>query len=75
MEVSGQLHAPAVYPRGLDRRLGGPLGRSGPDGEKKRVPKHNTEVGHDLVESFIIIPEYFTRRYVTRVMDTAARNE
>jgi hypothetical protein len=41
MEVSGQLHAPPLYPRGkslrylLDRRLGGPQSRSGRGGEEK----------------------------------------
>jgi hypothetical protein len=41
MEVSGQLHAPALYPKGksprypLGRRLGGPQSRSGCDGEEK----------------------------------------
>jgi hypothetical protein len=41
MEVSGQLHAPAALAQGrslwypLDRRLGGPQGRSGHDDEEK----------------------------------------
>jgi hypothetical protein len=41
MEVSGQLHAPAVLPSGeetlipMDRRLGGPQSRSGRGGEEK----------------------------------------
>jgi hypothetical protein len=41
MEVSGQLHAPAVLPQGknprypLDRTLGGPQSRSGRGGEEK----------------------------------------
>jgi hypothetical protein len=41
MEVSGQLHAPALYPQGkkpwyqLDRRLGGPQSQSGSSGEEK----------------------------------------
>jgi hypothetical protein len=41
MEVSGQLHAPAALPPGkqprytLDRKLGGPQGRSGSGGEEK----------------------------------------
>jgi hypothetical protein len=41
MEVSGQLHAPAAFPLGkrprypLDKRLGGPLNRSGRRGQEK----------------------------------------
>jgi hypothetical protein len=41
MELSGQLHVPAVLPQGkspwypLDRRLGGPQSRSGRGGEEK----------------------------------------
>jgi hypothetical protein len=41
MEVSGQLHAQALYPQGkspwypLDRRLGGTQSRSGHSGEEK----------------------------------------
>jgi hypothetical protein len=41
MEVSGQLHDPTALPQGkspwylLDRRLGGPQGRSGRGGEEK----------------------------------------
>jgi hypothetical protein len=41
MEVSGQFHAPAASPQWkspwypLDRRLGGPQSRSGPNGEEK----------------------------------------
>jgi hypothetical protein len=45
MEVSGQLHAPAAFPRGksspppypLDSRLGGPQSRSGLCEEQKNL--------------------------------------
>jgi hypothetical protein len=43
-DASGQLHAPASLPRGqvlqytLDRKLGGPLSRSGSGGEEKKIP-------------------------------------
>jgi hypothetical protein len=47
MEVSGQLHAPAVYLQGnspwypLDRRLGRPQSRSGRGGEEKNFRESN----------------------------------
>jgi hypothetical protein len=46
--VDGQLHAPAIYPRGkssqssLDRRLGGPQSRSGRRGEEKMLDPNGT---------------------------------
>jgi hypothetical protein len=44
MEVSGQLHAPAALPPRkeplvpIERRLGGPLSRSGSGGEDRKFP-------------------------------------
>jgi hypothetical protein len=48
LEVSGQLQARPLYPRGkrprypLDRRLGGPQSQSGPRGEEKILDSTGT---------------------------------
>jgi hypothetical protein len=58
MEMSGQLHAPAVLPAGkeslypLNKRLGGPQSRSGRGGDDKKIPDltgNRTLVVHPVV--------------------------
>jgi hypothetical protein len=56
MEVSGQLHAPAVLPPGkdswypLDRRLGGPQSRSGRGGENIPSPLRKSNPRTPIVQ-------------------------
>jgi hypothetical protein len=64
MEVSGQLHALAVYRRGksprypLDRRLPGPQSRSGCGGENKSIPLPESYPGRPTCSRVTIMTDY-----------------